>query len=152
MTGATIAKGIVSHSLAVVGNAAFFTVLTGVLYIPWAYAMAVSAADLMGSILTFILIPVLGGITGAAIGILGYFPLGWWARCFHFRRWLLVAGILTALFSLAGCVSWMTWDSYTKEPPWQDWPILLSSMGVYVVGGFFVYLSCLATAEDFIGR
>ena len=143
MQRSTIVRHAAGHLLAVVFSSGFFAVLTLVLYFAWVFPPAVSGYDLGGPLL-WVIFPAMGGGVGAVASIIAFLPLSLLAERLGFHRWLQAVGSLAALLVVLAVLAWVRRGASTAEPPWTDLPILISSMFLYAVGGFFVYLCCLA--------
>ena len=139
--GASVGRRIVWHIITIFCVAGLLAVLPLAIYCAWVFAFAKSAADLGGP-LNFAIIPVMGGIGGVAGGLIVFMPLSLVAQRTGFRRWVKWSGILTLVLVLIIAGSWVYDRAYTMEP--RTIPIVLvASMLLYWVGGFFAYLWCL---------
>lgn len=76
-----------------------------------------------------------------------FLPLSLVAERFGFRRWwqtvALLAGALTVCVVFAAVCTW------PATAPVSGWLVLLiaASLGLYLVGGFFVYLCCIGVCH-----
>ena len=131
------------HLFAILACAVFLGLLPLVLYCSLVIPRAVSAADLGGP-LNFVIIPIAGTLFGAVISVVIFLPLSLLAERFGFRRWLRIVTLLT--FALTGIVVVASLCfSRADGQPAPYLPILLcASLTLYIISGFFVYLSCIA--------
>lgn len=136
-------RNVSRHVIAVLACVAFFGLLPLVLYGSWVIPRAVSAADLGGP-LNFVIIPLAGALLGLGISVVVFLPLNLLAERFNFRVWwrtvALLTFALTAIFVVAAvCLS----RSGGQATRWL--PVLVcTGLALYIVGGFFVYLCCVA--------
>ncbi|HTG45621.1 MAG TPA: hypothetical protein VK633_13945, partial [Verrucomicrobiae bacterium] len=77
---------------------------------------------------------------GLAVSVVVFLPLGLVAEHLGFRHWWQTLAILTALLVVVVVVAAVY--AWSPSGPTIDWPVLLiwASLGLYLVGGFFVYL------------
>jgi hypothetical protein len=137
----TIRK-VARHVISVLCCIAFFAIVPLALYGSWVIPRAVSAADLGGP-LNFFIIPFAGALIGLVISVVVFLPLSLVAEHFSFRRWwqtvALSTGVLTVIVVIAAVFAGPT------EARVTGWLTLLipAGLGLYLVGGFFVYLCCI---------
>lgn len=131
------------HTLAVLASVAFFALVPLALYGSWVIPRAVSAADLGGP-LNFIIIPLGGALLGLAVSVVAFLPLSLLAGRFGFRRCLrtvaFISFLLTAFVVVAAVCFSRTGGQETNWLP----ALVCSALALYLVGGFFVYLCCVA--------
>jgi hypothetical protein len=130
------------HVFAVLVCVLFFALVPLVLYGSWAFSRAVSAADLGGP-LNFVIIPLAGALLGLAVSVVVFLPLSLLAERFSFRRWWQVVASLTGAL-IPGVILGAIFVGPADAPVTGWFVVLLSaSVGLFIVGGFFVYLSCI---------
>jgi hypothetical protein len=131
---------------AVLACVAFFGLVPLALYGSWVIPRAVSAADLGGP-LNFVIIPLAGALLGLAISAVVFLPLSLLAERFSFRRWWCTVVLLT--FSLVAIVVVASvCFSRAGGQPTRWLPVLVcTGLAFYLVGGFLVYLCCIAVCR-----
>ena len=134
------------HVFAVLACITFFALVPLALYGMWVIPRAVSAADLGGP-LNFIIIPLAGALLGLAISVVVFLPLSLLAEYYSFRRWLRIVALLTFSLTAIVVVASVCFSREGGQPtPWL--PVLVCvSLALYLVGGFFVYLCCVAVCR-----
>jgi hypothetical protein len=134
------------HVLAVLCCVAFFAAVPLALYGSWVIPHAVSAEDLGGP-LNFVIIPFVGALIGLAVSMMVFLPLSLVAERFGFRRWWQTVALLTG--ALTVCVVFAAVCVGPATAPVSGWLVLLiaASLGLYLVGGFFVYLCCIGVCH-----
>ena len=137
MHKSSILRRAAGHLLAVLFSSGFFAVLTLVLYFAWVYPPAVSGYDLGGPLL-WVIFPAMGSGVGTVASLIAFLPLSLLAERLVFHRWLLAAGYFAAILVVLAVCAWVRRGASTEEPPWTDLPVLISSVLLYAVGGFFV--------------
>jgi len=146
MANSTTKRRVVRHILSIICSTGFLAAMPFTLYCAWVIPPAVSAADLGGP-LNFVIIPLMGGIVGAVISVVGFLPLSLLAERFSFPRWLQAVGASAALLTLILISVWIYGGAPNAAPPWAGWLVLGTSICLYAVGGFFAYLCCLAVCR-----
>jgi len=134
------------HLFAALASVAFFAVVPLVVYGSWVIPRAVSAADLGGP-LNFVIIPIAGGLLGAALSVVVFLPLSLVAERFSFRRcWRIVTLLTLSLTAIAVVAAVCFGRAAGKPTPWLL-VLVCTSFVLYIVGGFFVYLCCVAVCR-----
>jgi hypothetical protein len=130
------------HVIAAIVCVAFFALAPLTLYGSWVIPRAVSAADLGGP-LNFVIIPLAGALLGLAVSVVVFLPLSLLAERFSFRRWWRIVALLTFSLTAIVVVASVCFGRADGQPtPWL--PVLVcTSLALYLVGGFFVYLCCV---------
>jgi hypothetical protein len=82
-------------------------------------------------------------LAGIAFSALTFLPLGLLAERFNFRRWFQAVAVLTGVLALVVIAAWFYAKVPKTESGWMGWVFLRSSMCLFFVGSFFVYLGCL---------
>lgn len=139
---------VIRHILATLMSSAFFGIVPLVLYGSWVIPRAVTGADLGGP-LNFVIIPVAGALLGLVTSTLFFLPLGLLAERFRFRRWLCTVTFLALSLTAAVVIAAFCLGRSSERP--SPWPgiLVFTSLALYPVGGFFLYLSFLAVGRRF---
>ena len=97
--------------------------------------------------MNFVIIPLAGGLFGLAASVIVFLPFSLLAERFSFRRWWQVVASLTGAL-IPGVILGAVFVG-PADAPVTGWFVLLvgASIGLFIVGGFFVYLSCLAVCR-----
>jgi hypothetical protein len=130
------------HVISALACIAFFAVAPLVLYGTWAF----SAADIGGP-LNFVIIPLAGALIGLTVSVVIFLPLSLLAERFTFRRWWRIVALLTFALTTIVVVATICFSrAGGQATPWL--PVLVcTSLVLYLVGGFFVYLCCVAVCR-----
>ena len=134
------------HVFAVLTSIAFFALVPLVLYGSWVIPQAVSAADLGGP-LNFVIIPLSGALLGLAIAVVIFLPLSLLAERYSFRRWWRILAFFIFTLTAVVAIAAVCFSRAGGQPtPWL--PVLVcTALSLYLVGGFFVYLCCVAVCR-----
>lgn len=81
--------------------------------------------------------------------MLVFLPLGLLAECYRFRRWLYAVTFLALSLTATVVIAAFCLGRSSERP--SPWPGILvcTSLALYPVGGFFLYLSFLAVGRRF---
>jgi hypothetical protein len=132
-------RRVVRHILALVSSTVFLVVVPVALY----GLLIVWSGDLGGP-LNLIIIPMASAIIGFAISLVVFLPLSLLSERFDFRRWLRVVGFSTGALVAVVAPGWIYIGITKVESRWLGLVSAGGSLCLYLVGGFFVYLCCLA--------
>jgi len=127
------------HFLALVCSTGFLTIVPMVLY----GGLIVWSGDLGGP-LNLVIIPIMSAAIGCGIGLIVFMPVSLLAESYSFQLWQQVVGVLSAL--LTGFV-FLAWIFLRSIKPQNHVFLVMGSVCLYFVGGFFVYLRCLAVCR-----
>jgi len=130
------------HILALLCSSGFLAVVPFALYV----GLIVWANDLGGP-LNLVIIQAASAIIGFGVGVVGFLPLSLLAERLNFGRWVQMVGALSAVLTMVVVSAWIV--ALTVKPK-NHWLIPFSvgaSLVLYIVGGFFVYLCCLAVCR-----
>ena len=137
-------RGVIRHFAAIGCTTVFLAVLPFVIYCVWVFGFAPSGD--VGGALNFFIVPLVGGIGGVASSLIVFLPLSLPAQRTGLRRWVKWTGIFTAGLVLIIAGMWLYDFAYKKDL--RTIPIVLvASMLLYWVGGFFVYLCFIAVGR-----
>lgn len=142
MQSSATKRRVLRHILALVSSTALLAVVPVILY----GALIVWSGDIGGP-LNLVIIPVASAIIGFTISLMVFLPLSLLSERFDFRQWLRVIGFANGALVAVVVLGWI-YIGITK--PESRWPGLVSAVGslcLYLVGGFFVYLCCLAVCR-----
>lgn len=142
MQSSTIKRRVVRHILALVSSTVFLAVVPVILY----GALIVWSGDLGGP-LNLVIIPVASALIGFAISLVAFLPLSLLSERFDFRRWLRVSGFSTCALAAVVAPGWIYIGITKTESRWVGLVSAGGSFCLYLVGGFFVYLCCLAVCR-----
>ena len=126
------------HFLAVVCSTGFLTIVPMTLH----GGLIVWSGDLGGP-LNLVIIPLMSAIIGFGISLVVFMPASSLAESSSFHRWRHIVGGLLAALTAVVVLAWIFIG--TVKP--QNYVFLVGSVSFYFVGGFFVYLSCLAVCR-----
>ena len=142
----TTIRKVSRHVFAVLACVAFFGLVPLVLYGSWVIPRAVSAANLGGP-LNFVIIPLAGALVGVVISVVVCLPVSLLAERFSFRRWWRIVALLTFSLTAIVVVALVCFSRASgQSTAWL--PVLVcTSLALYLVSGFFVYLCCVAVCR-----
>jgi len=127
------------HFLAAACSTGFLTIVPIALY----GVLIVWSGDLGGP-LNLVIVPVVSAIVGFVISLVVFVPVSLLAESSSLRRWqYVVAALLVALTGVV-VVAWIFVRGSTQQ---YRLFLLWGSFCLYVVGGFFIYLCCLAVCR-----
>jgi hypothetical protein len=139
MKSAAFWQQFTAHVLALLGSAAYLAIWPAA-----AYAGLILWSGDLGGPLNLVLIPLLSAGAGLFIGLFVYCPLSLLAQHFHFRKWLLATWLSTVALVLVAVPSWI-YAALTKvENSSAGFITFVACLGLYAIGGFFIYLCSLA--------
>ena len=139
MQNTTSARRYSRHVFALVCSTGFLTIVPTALY----GALIVWSGDLGGPV-NLVIIPVTGAIVGLGISLVVFMPISLLAESSSLQRWQRrVGGLLVALTSV-GVLVWIFVGTIKPQNRW----FLAVGVCLYFVGGFFVYLCCLAVCRQ----
>jgi hypothetical protein len=139
MEAATSKRGFIRHFLALSCTTAFLTIVPMVLY----GGLIVWSGDLGGP-LNLIIIPIISALIGFGVSLIVFMPVSLVAESSSFRHWLtIVGGLLVALTAVVVLV----WIFVRTIKPENRVYVVVGSVCLYLVGGFFVYLCCLGVGR-----
>jgi hypothetical protein len=127
------------HFLALLCSAGFLTIVPIALY----GGLIVWSGDLGGP-LNLVIIPVVSATIGFLISLVVFVPLSLLAESSTLQRWQYMVG--ASLVALAGVVV-LAWIRVGSIKPQNRVLLVVGSVCLYFVGGFFVYLCCLAVCR-----
>jgi hypothetical protein len=133
-----------SHIFAIVCGTAFFTIVPSALY----GGLIVWSGDLGGPLNLF-LIPVMSAAAGFALSLVIFMPVSLLAEETSLKTWLRIVGV--SLVALTVPVA-LAWASAGAIKPQHRVYLVVGSVSVYVVAGFFVYLCSLALSPRILRR
>ena len=135
----TTAKHIGRHVVALFSS----TCVLGIIPI-LAYAVLVIWSGDLGGPLNLVIVPLLSGALGGAISVIAFFPLSLLAERFDFQRWLRFVGLSTVALTATAITGWIFTGVTKGTEGWAGSVSFLASLGLFLIGGFLVYLCSLA--------
>ncbi len=117
-------------------TSASLTIVPMALYV----GLIVWSGDLGGP-LNLVIIPFVSVIIGFVVGLTVFTPVSSLAESPHIQRWLQVVGGLLVALTTGVVLAWISVGSIKSQ---HRVYLVAVSVCTYFVGGFFVYLCCLA--------
>ncbi len=109
------------------------------------YGALIVWSDDLGGPLNQVIIPVASASIGFTISVVAFLPLSLFAERCGFRRWLpLAAGVSVGALVAVVTPSWIFLGIAKTESQRLGLVSTVGGVGLYLVGGFFLYLCCLA--------
>jgi hypothetical protein len=101
----------------------------------------------LGGPLNLVIIPVMSAIIGLGISLVAFLPLSLLAERFGFRRWLQTVGGLSAALAGVVVLAWIFIVSMKLQNHWLRTFLVVGGLCIYLTGGLFVYMCCLAICK-----
>lgn len=115
-----------------------------------AYAAQVIGSGDPGGPLNLILVPLLSVVLAGAVSVFVFLPLSLFAEQFGFQRWMRFTGISTVALTITCVIGWICAGATNGGKGWAGFISMLASMGLFLVGGFLVYLCCIAVCRKIL--
>jgi hypothetical protein len=106
-------------------------------------ALIVWSGDLGGP-LNLVIIPITSAIVGLGVSLVVFMPISLLAEYSSLQRWRQTVGGLLVALTAIGVLAWIFVG--TIKPQNRVF-LAVGSVCLYFVGGFFVYLCCLAVCR-----
>ncbi len=139
MENATSKRRLSRHFLALFCSTGFLTIVPIALY----GGLIVWSGDLGGP-LNLAIIPVMSAIIGFGISLVVFMPISLLAESSSFQRWRHIVGRLLVALTAVVVLAWIFVGSIK---PQNRVFLVVGSLCLYFVGGFFVYLCCLTVCR-----
>ncbi len=111
------------------------------------YGALIVWSDDLGGPLNLVIIPVASAIIGFAISLVAFLPLSLLSERLDFRRWLRVVGFSAGTLLAVVAPGWIYIGITKTESRLLGLVSAGGSLCLYLVGGFLVYLCCLAVCR-----
>ena len=142
MENTTHKRGLSRHILALFCSTGFLAAVPVALY----GGLIVWSGDLGGP-LNLVIIPLTSAIIGFVISLAAFLPCSLLAERSGFPRCQHIVGRLSGVLTAVAVVGWIFVGTMNPQNHWLGLFLVVGSVCLYFVGGFFVYLSCLAVCR-----